>query len=83
MGLLDFNSSLTGASNLVNSVTGAVNTGSNLAAALAKGYDDGDVLSAIRAVNLPDAGEAIGDIMGAIASFGGDANPDEIGRAHV
>jgi hypothetical protein len=77
MGLLDSSSAFAGASNLVNGVSGAVNAGANLGAALAKGFDDGDVLSAIRAINLPDAGEAIGDIAGALASFGGDANPND------
>jgi hypothetical protein len=61
--------------NLLSSVGQGVNVASNLASALSTGYnsDPGGVMSALRSVNLPEAGEAIGDIMGAVASFGGDA----------
>lgn len=62
-------------SNLIGSVGAGLGTASNLASALSSGYnsDPGGVMSAIRSVNLPEAGEAIGDIVDAVASFGGDA----------
>ena len=63
--------------NLIGAASRGVNAASNLASALSTGYnqDPGGVMSAIRAVNLPEAGEAIGDIASAVSSFGGDANP--------
>jgi hypothetical protein len=65
----------TSSQNLISSVGQGVNVASNLASALKTGYnsDPGGVMSALRSVNLPEAGEAIGDIVGAVASFGGDA----------
>ena len=65
----------TSSQNLISSVGQGVNVASNLASALTTGYnsDPGGVMSALRSVNLPEAGEAIGDIVGAVASFGGDA----------
>ena len=65
----------TSSQNLISSVGQGVNVASNLASALKTGYnsDPGGVMSALRSVNLPEAGEAIGDIVGAVASCGGDA----------
>jgi hypothetical protein len=48
----------------------AVNTASNLASAFSGAANVG---TAIRSINLPSAGEAIGDIYSAVAAFGGDA----------
>jgi len=61
--------------NLIGAATQGVNVASNLASALSTGYnsDPGGVMSALRSVNLPEAGEAIGDLVGAVSSFGGDA----------
>ena len=58
----------------VSSAAGAVN---RLGSALSSGYQSGGVLSAIRSINLPDMGEALGDLYGAVASFGGDANAND------
>jgi hypothetical protein len=75
MGLLD---SLTASQNLLSAGAGAVNTARNLGAAINTAYGSGqDVMAAIRAVDLPAAGEAIGDITSAVASFGGDANAND------
>ena len=65
----------TASQNLIGAVGQGVNVASNLAGALSTGYnsDPGGIMSALRSVNLPEAGEAIGDIMGAVSSFGGDA----------
>lgn len=70
-------STIGAATNAIGAVGGAINTASNLGAALSSGYSADGVLGAIRSVNLPQAGEAIGDIMSAIASFGGDANAND------
>jgi hypothetical protein len=75
MGLLD---TLTASQNLIGSGASAVNTARNLGAAIETAYGSGqDVMAAIRAVDLPAAGEAIGDITSAVASFGGDANAND------
>jgi len=77
MGLLD---SLSGSSNLLGAGAGAVSTFGNIGSAVSSAYNSGsggDVMAAIRAVNLPAAGEAVGDIVSAVASFGGDANAND------
>jgi hypothetical protein len=56
------------------------NTASNLSSAIASGFNsDGgnNIAGAIRAINLPAAGEAIGDIMGAISAFTEDSHADD------
>ena len=63
--------------NLISAGSSAVNIASNLSSAFSAGYASGGFSSAIRSINLPEAGEAIGDIMGAVATFGGDANADD------
>lgn len=52
----------------------AVNTASKLGSALSSSTD---VLSAIRSINLPAAGEAIGDITSAIAMFNNTDDPND------
>jgi hypothetical protein len=61
----------TASQNLIGAVGQGVNVASNLAGAISS--SEGGFMSAIRSVNLPEAGEAIGDIIGAVSSFGGDA----------
>jgi hypothetical protein len=65
----------TGAS--FSAATQAVGTASRLGAAISSGYASGNVVGAIRAINLPAGGEAVGDIFSAVASFGGDANAND------
>ena len=66
-------------SNLISSVTSGIDTATNLASAISTGLDSGDIGGAIRSAisGLPAAGEAVGDIMSAVSSFGGDANPND------
>lgn len=74
----DLTQTLTASQNLVGAATGAINVGSNLASALSGPFNSpGDVASAIRSIDLPAAGEAVGDILSAVASFGGDANSND------
>jgi len=68
---------LSASQNAIGAAVGAVNTAQNLGAALAGGYSADGVMGAIRSINLPAAGEAVGDIMSAVASFGGDANAND------
>ena len=74
---LDLTSTLGAAQNAIGAVGGAISTASRLGDAISKGFEDGDVLSALRAIDLPSAGEAVGDLMSAVASFGGDANSND------
>lgn len=60
--------------NLISAGTNAANTFSNLASAF---NEPGDIASKIRSVDLPAAGEAVGDLMGAFAEFGGNDNPND------
>jgi len=74
----DLTQTLTASQNLVGAATSAINVGSNLASALSGPFNSpGDVASAIRSIDLPAAGEAVGDIISAVASFGGDANSND------
>lgn len=55
--------------------TQAVNTAARLGSALSNiGSTGGTIGSAIRSLNLPAGGEAIGDLVSAFSAFGGDAN---------
>jgi hypothetical protein len=65
------------AQNAVAGVATAVGTATRLSSAISSAVAGGDVAGAIRAINLPAAGEAIGDITSAVASFGGDANAND------
>ena len=76
MGFFD---TITGSQNLIGAASQGINTARNISSAVTTAFngDPGGVMSAIRSVNLPAAGEAVGDIMSAVASFGGDANPND------
>ena len=74
----DLTQTLSASQNLIGATSGAINVGSNLASALSGPFNSpGDVASAIRSIDLPAAGEAVGDILSAVASFGGDANSND------
>jgi hypothetical protein len=63
-----------------NAIAGAqqgVSAASNLATALSSATSADGLGGALRSINLPAAGEAVGDIIGAVASFGGDASADD------
>jgi hypothetical protein len=70
-------STIGAAQNAVAGVATAVGTATRLSSAISSAISGGDVATAIRSINLPAAGEAIGDITSAVASFGGDANAND------
>jgi hypothetical protein len=75
---LNLTQTLTASQNIIGAATSAINVGTNLASALSGPFNSpGDVASAIRSIDLPAAGEAVGDILSAVASFGGDANSND------
>lgn len=80
MSIIDGRNASSTISNLTNAVgAGArlVNTSANLGAALSTAISSGDVVGAIRSINIPAGAEAIGDIVSAVASFGGDASDND------
>jgi hypothetical protein len=65
-------SSLGNLGNLATAGANGFNTASRLSSAIASGFNSeggNNIAGAIRAINLPAAGESIGDIMGAISAF--------------
>lgn len=74
---LDLNSSIIASSNAIGAASSAIGTAGRLGSALSSAINSDNPISAIRSINLPAAGEAIGDITEAISSFGGDANADD------
>jgi hypothetical protein len=70
-------SNLSASQNMIGAGASAVNIAGNLGAALKEGYSADGVMGAIRSIDLPAAGEAVGDIVSAVASFGGDANAND------
>lgn len=70
-------STLGKSANAIGAVGSAVGTASRLSSAISAGYNSGGVASAIRAINLPAAGEAIGDVLGAIAEFTDSDNAND------
>lgn len=65
-------SKLSASSNLIGAAASAANIASNIGSAIKAGYgENGDIMGAIRSIDLPSAGEAVGDIMSAVAMFGG------------
>lgn len=71
------NTTIAGTGATFSAVSNAVGTASRLSTAISAGFESGNVMSAIRSINLPAAGEAVGDVMSAISIFGGDANPND------
>ena len=61
----------------------AVSVARNLGSALSANLATGDVAGAIRSVDLPAAGEAIGDLTSAFAAFGGGDAPDNDWRVRL
>jgi hypothetical protein len=71
-------SNLGASQNLIGAGASAVNTAKNLSEAFSKGLDSpGGIASAMRSIDLPAAGEAVGDIVSAVSTFGDDANADD------
>lgn len=71
------NTKIAGTAAVFGAANQAVGTASRLSSAISAGNASGGVVGAIRAINLPAGGEAIGDIFSAVASFGGDANAND------
>ena len=64
--------------NLATAGKNAFSAANNLSAAFSGGLNSaGGIASAIRSINLPAAGEAIGDIMGAISAFTEDTHAND------
>ena len=69
-------STISASSNAIAGVANGASAVTNLGGALSTALN-GDIAGAIRSVNLPAAGEAVGDILSAVATFGGYANPND------
>lgn len=66
------------ASSVLSSASSVLNTASKLGSALSTGLSNpSKLLSAIRSINLPLGGEAIGSIINASATFGGTDNTND------
>jgi hypothetical protein len=74
---IDLNSSIAASTNAIGAASSAIGSAGRLGGALSSAFSSDNPISAIRSINLPEAGEAIGDITEAISSFGGDANADD------
>jgi hypothetical protein len=70
-------STINASQNAIGAISSSVGTAQRLGAALNGAMSADSVGSAIRSINLPAAGEAVGDILGAVSTFGGDANSDD------
>jgi hypothetical protein len=81
MGLFDTGAGLAStlgkSANAIGAIGSAVGTASRLSSAISAGFNSGGVASAIRAINLPAAGEAIGDVLGAVAEFTDSDNAND------
>ena len=80
MGILgaDLVSNLGASQNLIGAGASAINTAKNLSAAFSADLNSpGGIASAMRSIDLPAAGEAVGDLVSAVATFGGDANAED------
>jgi hypothetical protein len=75
--MADFIQSANAATGAITGAATAVGTASRLAGAISSGYGADGLAGAIRSIDLPAAGEAIGDIMGAVASFSDTDNPND------
>jgi len=71
------NSKIGAATATFGAVSAAVGTATNLASAISSGYSEGGIASAIRSIDLPSAGEAIGDMMSAVSLFDSNSNAND------
>ena len=74
---IGLNSAIASSTNAIGAASSAIGTAGRLGSALSSAFSSDNPISAIRSINLPEAGEAIGDITEALSSFGGDANADD------
>ena len=70
-------STITTSGAVFGSAVNAINTVSNLSSAINSGIATGNVASAIRSINLPAAGEAIGSVVSAVSMFSNNDNPND------
>jgi len=59
------------------SVANAVGTAGRLGSAISSALQSGDISSAIRSINLPAAGEAVGSVVSAVSMFSNNDNPND------
>jgi len=59
------------------SLTSTIGAGGGLISAVSSAASPDGLMSAIRSGNLPAAGEAVGDILGAVAEFSSNDSPDD------
>lgn len=74
--MANISSIISDAGNAVSAAGNAVNAASSLSAALSQGASSGNLLGAIRSIDLPRAGEAVGDVLSAIATFSDNNSND-------
>jgi hypothetical protein len=70
-------SKLVAGAGVITAGAAAVNTAKNLAGAISAGGAGGNVIGAIRAIDLPAAGEAVGDLYSAVANFVDGSNEND------
>lgn len=75
--LFDVGQNLSSAFNAAQTIGGSASALQNLAGAMDIAVSTGDVVGAIRSINIPAGAEAIGDIISTVASFGGDASDND------
>jgi len=69
----NLSSNISAAQNAFTTIPNVVNTATNLKSALSSAFSSGDVGSLLRSGSIPAGAEAVGDILSAVSSFGGDA----------
>jgi hypothetical protein len=74
---MSFLDTLGASTNLLGAGVSGVNTIANMGGAIASGIASGNIASAMRAINLPSAGEVAGDLAQAAAAFKGDPHPND------
>ena len=69
----NLSTTISAAQNAFTTIPNVVNTAVNLKSALSTAFSSGDVGSLLRSGSIPAGAEAVGDILSAVSSFGGDA----------
>lgn len=70
-------STITAAGATFGAISSAIGTANRLSSAISTGYETGNIAGAIRSINLPAAGEAVGDIASAISMFSDNGDPND------
>lgn len=80
MGLFDSAAGITSKIGAAQSTFGAISGGAGVVKNLSSALDiakGGDIMAGIRAINLPAAGELVGNVMAAVSLFSSDNNSDD------